>query len=89
MCALCVLYVCVQVLRVTVLEAEGLRNVAVLKKSDTYVVAELVTNKTRTETRTAVMKVTLFYCNSYSPATKGRIVESSIIIRRIVVIRYE
>ncbi|CAN0199750.1 unnamed protein product, partial [Ectocarpus sp. 8 AP-2014] len=46
------------ILRVTILEAEGLRNVAVLKKTDSYVAAELVTRTGRREGRTAVQKNT-------------------------------
>ncbi|CAN0069507.1 unnamed protein product, partial [Ectocarpus sp. 4 AP-2014] len=44
------------ILRVTILEAEGLRNVAVLKKTDSYVAAELVTRTGRREGRTALQK---------------------------------
>lgn len=46
-----------QVLRVTILEAEGIRNVAVLKKTDSYVAAELVTTAGKRESRTSVKKV--------------------------------
>lgn len=46
-----------QVLRVTILEAEAIRNVAVLKKTDSYVAAELVTTAGTRESRTSVMKV--------------------------------
>lgn len=41
----------------TILEAEGLRNVAVLKKTDSYVAAELVTTTGIRESRTSVKKV--------------------------------
>lgn len=46
-----------KVLRVTILEAEGLRNVAVLKKTDSYVTADLVTTSGTREGRTSVKKV--------------------------------
>lgn len=41
----------------TILEAEGIRNVAVLKKTDSYVAAELVTTRGKRESRTSVKKV--------------------------------
>ena len=44
-------------LRVTILEAQGLRNVAVLKKTDSYVVAELLTTAGARENRTTLRKV--------------------------------
>lgn len=51
-------HVClVQVLRVTILEAEGLRNVAVLKKTDSYVAAELISTAGTRRSRTSVKKV--------------------------------
>lgn len=46
-----------KVLRVTILEAEGLRNVAVLKKTDSYVSAHLATRTEVREGRTSVKKV--------------------------------
>ncbi|CAM9574522.1 unnamed protein product [Sphacelaria rigidula] len=46
------------VLRVTILEAEGLRNVAVLKKTDSYVSAHLATRTEVREGRTSVKKNT-------------------------------
>lgn len=46
-----------QLLRVTILEAEGIRNVAVLKKTDSYVAAELVTTAGERDSRTSVKKV--------------------------------
>ena len=46
-----------KVLRVIILEAEGLRNVAVLKKTDSYVSADLVTNSGTVGSRTSVKKV--------------------------------
>ncbi|CAN0202047.1 unnamed protein product, partial [Laminaria digitata] len=46
------------VLRVTILEAQGLRNVAVLKKTDSYVAAELLTNAETRESRTTLRKNT-------------------------------
>lgn len=46
-----------KILRVTILEAEGLRNVAVLKKTDSYVTADLVTTSGTREGRTSVKKV--------------------------------
>ncbi|CAM9346290.1 unnamed protein product, partial [Scytosiphon promiscuus] len=46
------------VLRVTILEAEGLRNVAVLKKTDSYVVAELIATSGTRDSRTSVAKNT-------------------------------
>lgn len=51
------IYIKKQVLRVTILEAEGIRNVAVLKKTDSYVAAELVTTGGKRESRTSVKKV--------------------------------
>lgn len=41
----------------TILEAEGLRNVAVLRKTDSYVSAHLVTNSGTSGGRTSVKKV--------------------------------
>lgn len=41
----------------TILEAEGLRNVAVLKKTDSYVAAELIATSGTRESRTSVAKV--------------------------------
>lgn len=46
-----------KVLRVTILEAEGLRNIAVLRKTDSYVSADLVTNSGMSSGRTSVKKV--------------------------------
>lgn len=46
-----------QTLRVTVHEAEGLRNVAVLKKTDSYVCAHLSSRTGAQEGRTSVKKV--------------------------------
>lgn len=53
----CMAYGIFKILRVTVLEAEGLRNVAVLKKTDSYVTADLVTTSGTREGRTSVKKV--------------------------------